>query len=111
MKKIFILFFCCLAGVIFAKGLSKNEGEDKIKNLPEVQAFAEELSANKSTLMIRDEETSDSKNLYEFYVGENKPDHTVRWNGFGVDKKSGAVFVFDIMKAKYVPYAEWKKQQ
>lgn len=110
MKKAFILIFCCWAGVAFAKGLSRKDAEDKIRNLTEVRAFSEELAGNKSALVIYEEESAGGKNLYEFYVGEGKPDHTVRWNTFGVDKKTGTIFVLDRMKGKYIPYGQWKKQ-
>lgn len=115
MKKYFFIF-ALLAGagiapLLHAKGISKKEAMEMVQNLPAVQAFQKEVekSGLKGKFIIYPEETGAANSLHEFYVGESLRDHTNRWNTFAVDKKSGEIFVMDMVKGKFLPYASWKK--
>lgn len=54
------------------------------------------------TLVVRIDEEPDKssnsqyKDYYNVYVGENHPDHTVRWNTFYVNEKLNNILVEDI---------------
>lgn len=99
------------ASLLHAKGVSKKEALEKIQSLPEVRAFQKEVAASKlgGKFLLYPESTDVAEPLYQFYVGESLRDHTNRWNTFGVDKKSGEIFVMDMVKGKFLPYASWKK--
>lgn len=105
---IFILTFL-LAPFLYAKGVSQKEARQIVEKIPEVQEFADMLAQHRSRLVIYPEELGENKNLHQFYVGESLGDHTNRWNTFGVDKKSGEIFVFDMMRGKFLPYTQWQK--
>lgn len=81
-----------------------------VEQIPEIKNFIGSVQKHRGvTPIIRPLESGKDKTYYEYYVGENHGTHTTLWNIFAVDKKSGAIFVYDTIKDEYVPLESWRK--
>lgn len=89
------------------------------KAVPEIKQFEEQLSKDstgKVTLTMRldgvPDKYSDSqyKDFYCIYVGENHPDHTVRWNTFYVNEDLNKIMVEGIITGDLITLEQWRKE-
>ncbi|MFA5800340.1 MAG: hypothetical protein WC840_05295 [Candidatus Peribacteraceae bacterium] len=113
-KIIIFAILLSLFSISCAKGgLTETASFSKIHKLPEVQSFIEKIGRVEGVRpVIRQEESSaENANLFEYYVGESYPTHSVLWNRFAVDKKTSEVFVFDIESGDYISIEKWREKQ
>lgn len=87
------------------------------KTVPEISDFGEQIKKNsngKVSLIMRidKEPNNDSDDQYReyylIYVGENHPDHTVRWNSFYVHKDLNEVLVYDVLTDSAISLEKWR---
>jgi len=95
-----------------AKGaLTDEEALSRIEQVPEVHAFILQTARSKGGVkpFIRPEEGS--PDVFAFCVGESHATHTVTWNRFTVNKKSGAILVLDIETGDVIPLEQWRAKR
>lgn len=85
--------------------------------VPEVGLFGKmisSLSNGKTSKVYMIEESPDKysdnefNEYYRIYVGENHPDHFVRWNTFNVHKDLKKILVLDI-EGEFITLEKWRK--
>lgn len=118
MRKNKIIITAILTGLFStacAKGgtLSETASLNKIQKLPEVQSFIEKIDKVEGVHpIIRQEDSSaGNSNLFEYYVGELYPTHSVLWNRFVIDKKTSEIFIFDIESGDYISLEHWRTKK
>jgi hypothetical protein len=88
------------------------------KNVPEIETFQrqiDKLSDGQVKLIMRFDEVpgKNSTELYHdyyvIYVGEDHPDHTVRWNTFYVKGDLSKILVENIVSGDIVTLDQWRK--
>ncbi len=91
--------------------ITNTDAFNKISNLPEVKAYFQKLGEVEKGVkpVIREEsDNPDGNNLFEYYVGESHTTHSVLWNRFAVNRRSGEVFVFNQEEGEYIPINKWR---
>ncbi|MFO0750562.1 MAG: hypothetical protein U1F43_33570 [Myxococcota bacterium] len=84
---------------------------DAVRAVPEVQALEARMRADGVALIGRLDSDPDepAPSVWEVYVGEDHPDHTVRLWSFKVDARSGAMSVVDPVTLEEQSFDAWKK--
>jgi len=87
------------------------------RNVPEIAEFREQIEKNsegKISVIMRVDDVPDNnskseyKDFYDIYVGENHPNHTVRWNSFYVHKDLNKILVSDIVTGEVITLEKWR---
>jgi hypothetical protein len=94
--------------------ISEQQAMDAVAKLPEVQAFGAMLGrvtigAVRLTLYCEEKPRPDDQS-WQVYVGESHADHTVIWNRFRVDAKTGDVAVWDFADDGWTPSGDWRRK-
>lgn len=115
LKTIFICTIVSLsisANSCAKSSLSETAALSKIESLPEIQLFVGEVKKSGTDIKptIR-QESVDTSDLFEYYIGESRPTHDVLWNRFAINKKTAEIFVFDVESGDYIPLGEWRNKQ
>jgi len=82
-----------------------------IQSLAEVMEYSKALKKKGVKPFIRNDISNKEPDKIYFSVGESHETHTVNWNSFAVDKKTGEVFVLDIESGEFIPLQDWRSAQ
>ncbi len=102
---------------------STENNEDKVISylydaIPEIKEFESQISkASKGQVglsMRIDNVPGDSSDepfsrYYIVYVGENHPDHTVRWNSFYIREDLNEILIEDIVTGEVISLGQWRE--
>jgi hypothetical protein len=97
------------AGCAETRPLTLKGAERRIVELPEVRAFdarLEQLSHGEVRAIVY-LEGNDPDN-WDFYVGEDHPDHPVCWNRFQVNKATSAISL-SLPDGNKIPLEQWRR--
>jgi hypothetical protein len=93
--------------------LNAEKAEQIVWSLPEVKKMAEQIRQAGARPFTRVEAAPDepSERTFSIYFGEDHRTHTVRVETFIVDRKTGAVSVYDLVSDTKLSLEEWKKKR
>jgi hypothetical protein len=78
-----------------------------VADIPEVRSF---MARNPTPFMMLDRSPTIERPVWTVYVGEDHPDHTVRWGTFEVNAMTGEVRADD-STGDSVPLSQWQWEQ
>jgi len=115
---IFILIPCVLIGIgLCLKGDDepepfRSEVFAEVLNLPEVVRYSQQIRDNSKgkARMVAYLEGQAGPGVWDVYVGENHPSHTVRWATFRVDSASGSIAVSE-PNGEFISREEWLRRR
>ncbi len=91
--------------------LTRDEAMDLVLNLPEVAGFCRRIDARSDGTVraVVFPDGGPSPRVWDFYVGESHATHTVRWNTFQVDGRTGEVRVA-ATDGDYLSLPAWRRR-
>ena len=86
---------CC---ILERRPLAPDEALDRVVALPEVLELEKRVrkASGGEGGVVAFQDGEGAPGVWDVYVGENHPTHTVRWKTFRVDGQTGLIRVYDV---------------